>query len=950
MTPKAAPATIIDSEPLTVGDAQGDSAASKATAIEGSLDLLTIGKVAGWAFNPASPEEPVTVEVLADGALVGHGVASNFRGDLKAAGIGNGKHGFEIELPSHLIDGLEHTIDVRVVATGSSLHGAPKTLSGGLVAEAFDVQLEGATLVGWADLPRHDGTALELQVLEGSELIASGESTGDAGAPYRVHFRLPLPLDCFDGRPHAFSILAENPSWLLAQVALIMPAQLTPASALQRYAREGLRSELSTVPGLRYSALSSAVAALQRNGTPETLKLGLDQLVHCHETLVRGAQASDRKFAPLRFPAVSMPKVSIVIPVHNKFEVTYICLASLLLASNQTSFEVIVVDDGSSDESEQIPELIEGITYLRNEEAKGFVLACNRGGEAARGEYIVMLNNDTEVTTAWLDELLWPFDHFDNVGMTGAKLLYPTGRLQEAGGIVWGTGDPWNYGRNANPHDPRFNYTRQVDYLSGACILLPTALWKELGGFDEAFVPAYFEDTDLAFRVRSKGLKTVYAPKAQVIHYEGVSSGTSTASGMKRFQEVNRPKFKGRWVLACRNNGKVGVDVDLNKDRNVSLRALVIDIETPQPDKNAGGFAAVQELRLLQALGFKCTFLPVNMAWLGHYTEDLQRMGIECLHAPFALTVNSVLEKRGAEFDLVYITRYNVAEQCIDSVRKHAPLAKVVLNNADLHFLRELRAGLAAGSKEVITRAVQTRDRELTVMRKVDLVLSYTDVEQAVVVSHNLDSTRMARCPWVANVVSSVPGFAGRTDIAFLGGFNHHPNAEAVEWFVAEVMPRLRKVRPDIRFRVYGSNVPKSLLTLAEEEEGVLIEGWVPSVDTVYDSCRVFIAPLRSGAGIKGKVVDALAHGVPCVLSALAAEGIPIRDGMDACLADEPGQWVDAIVKLYDDEAAWNAMSKLAQSIAQRHYGFERGVLEMQDALRQAEIFTTTDNLALAQH
>jgi GT2 family glycosyltransferase/glycosyltransferase involved in cell wall biosynthesis len=948
MTPKATTPTAIDSQALQGSDVEDGATVPKSAIIEGSLDLLTIGKVAGWAFNPASPEEPVAVEVLADGVLVARALASDFRGDLLAAGIGNGKHGFQIELPSQLIDGLEHTIDVRAVPTGDSLHGAPMTFGGGLVADAFDAQLDGAALVGWADLPRHDGTVMSVQVLEGDDTVVSGESTSDADAPNRVHFRLSLPEECFDGRPHAFSIVSDNPPWLLAQVALILPGQLTPADALQRFAREGLTPELSTVPGLRYAALSSALAAMQSTATPETMKSDLDLLIHCHATLVRGAQATDRDFAPLRFPHVSKPKVSIVIPVHNKFEVTYVCLASLLLASNRASFEVIVVDDGSIDESEQIPELIEGITYLRNDEAKGFVLACNRGGAAARGEYIVMLNNDTEVTTGWLDELLWPFDHFDSVGMTGAKLLYPTGRLQEAGGIVWGTGDPWNYGRHANPHDPRFNYTRQVDYLSGACIMLPTVLWKDLGGFDEAFIPAYFEDTDLAFRVRNKGLKTVYAPKAQVIHYEGVSSGTSTASGMKRFQEVNRPKFKSRWVLACRNNGKVGTDVDLNKDRNVSLRALVIDVETPQPDKNAGGFAAVQELRLLQALGFKCTFLPVNLAWLGHYTEQLQRMGIECIHAPFALTANSVLEKRGAEFDLIYITRYNVAEQCIDAVRKHAPLAKVVLNNADLHFLRELRAGLAAGSRELISRAVQTRDSELAVMRKVDLVLSYTDVEKAVILSHNLDSTQMARCPWVANVVPDVPEFAGRTDIAFLGGFNHHPNAEAVLWFVAEVLPRLRKVRPDIRFRVYGSNMPKSFLTLAEEEEGLVIGGWVPTVDAVYNACRLFVAPLRSGAGIKGKVVDALAHGVPCVLSPLAAEGIPLRDGMDACIADEPGQWVEAIVKLYDDEAAWSDMSKLARMLAQRHYGFDKGVLEMQDALRQAEIFTSPDNLALA--
>lgn len=933
---------------VEVAEAAADAVPQAPTRlIEGSVDALNLGKVAGWARDALGPQTPVEVEILADGVLLGRVVAEALRGDLVAAKIGDGRYGFQFELPRQLFDGRDHTIDVREVVSGASLHGAPKTFSG-LAAQSFDVVLEGTALVGWADLPGHEGGALTLHVTESGKSVAEGLAQPEGSGASRVQFRVPLPLTLFDGGAHAFSVVAEDPSWVLAQLALVMPATLTPPDALQRYATEGVTPSLANVPALRYEALSAALAALRTDARHETLPQRLEQIAHCHAMLVRGAQDADREFAPLRFERVAAPRVSIVIPVHNKFAVTYHCLASLLLAPCKASFEVILVDDGSSDLSKKIPELIEGVTCLRNEEAQGFVLASNRGGAAARGEYVVMLNNDTEVTPAWLDELLWPFEHFGDVGMTGAKLIYPNGRLQEAGGIVWNSGDPWNYGRNANAADPRYNYTRQVDYLSGACVMLPTALWKEIGGFDEAFVPAYFEDTDLAFRVRDKGLKTVYTPKALVIHYEGVSSGTSTASGMKRFQEVNRPKFKARWARACRNNGKVGTDVDLNKDRNVVMRALVLDIETPQPDKNAGGHAAVQEMRLLQALGFKCTFVPLNMAWLAHYTEQLQRMGVECLYAPFATSAQAVIEQRGAEFELVYITRYNVAEQCIDAVRKHAPQAKVVLNNADLHFLRELRAGLAAGSKEVITRSVQTREKELAVMRRVDLVLSYTDVEKAVIQSHNLDSTRVARCPWVADVATRVPAFETRRDIAFLGGFNHHPNAEAVEWFVAKVLPLMREALPEVRLRVYGSFVPKSLLALAEKEENLVIEGWVPTVEQVYDHCRVFVAPLRSGAGIKGKVVDALAHGVPCVLSPVAAEGIAARDGVDAFIADTPEAWVKAIAALYGDAAAWNDMSRQALSLAAARYGFARGVREMQEALGEVEIFANLDNPTLA--
>jgi O-antigen biosynthesis protein len=573
------------------------------------------------------------------------------------------------------------------------------------------------------------------------------------------------------------------------------------------------------------------------------------------------------------------------------------------------------------------------------------VHSCNRGAAAARGDYIVILNNDTEVTPRWVDELLYVFENFDGVGMAGAKLLYPNGTLQEAGGIIWGNGEPWNYGRGGNAMDPRYNYTRQVDYLSGACLMLSKTLWDELGGFDGHFAPAYFEDTDLAFRVRDRGLKTVYAPFAQVIHYEGLSSGTSTDSGIKRYQEINKPKFKARWHREFEGSAEVGKDVELIKDRNVRLRALAIDYDTPQPDRDAGSYAAIQEMRLLQSLGIKVTFTPDNVAYLGEHTRALQRMGVECVYAPFAISVHELLERRGHEFDLIYVTRYSVAERHIDAIRRFAPRAKLIFNNADLHFLREVRDALAFKEPGRLERAVKTRDDELAVMLKVDLVLSYNDVEHAVILSHNLERTRVARCPWVVELPDQVPPFEGRRDIAFLGAFLHYPNVDAVAYFIREVMPLMRKRLPGVALRIYGSNIPEDLLAPAAED--VFIGGWVRQVSEVYDSCRVFVAPLLTGAGIKGKVLGALAHGVPCVLSTVAAEGTGVRDGLEALVASSPLQWVECIARLYQDREMWMTQSRTARAYAEREFGFARGQTLMQEALEAVDIYTSPDSACL---
>lgn len=931
-----------------------ESNSDKTGAGKGFFDGVIGADAVGWATFGDETE----VLVVVDDRPVARGLANEFRADVLDAGIGDGRHGFRVGLPADLLDGRTHRVRIQAGPIGTSLEPGEREFNLPHAIQGAIEKVDGAFVAGWAANLGAPGEPLSLDLQVDGRTVITGLASQPGAQGMR--FSLRLPDEALDGRPHLLAVRSNQPPGLVGETAVITPALLTPDDALRRYSGGYVNAALLQGAALRYESLRRGLAAIAASaqstgdGAQVTAVERLLTLHTLHEQVVLGFDDADqggtsaRRRPPLTFPGVETPEVSIVIPVHNKFAVTYHCLASLLLAPNAASFEVIIVDDGSSDETLEMAERVGGVAIVRHEVAKGFVRSCNAGGKLARGRYIVMLNNDTELTPRWLDELLQVFEHFDGVGMAGAKLLYPNGTLQEAGGIVWGSGDPWNYGRNGNPRDPKYNYTRQVDYLSGACIMLPTALWHELGGFDEQFAPAYFEDTDLAFRVRDRGLKTVYAPLSQVVHFEGISSGTNVASGMKRFQEINRPKFKNRWTAAFRGNGATGRDVDLAKDRNVRLRVLVIDAGTPRPDNDAGSYAAIQEMRLLQSLGCKLTFVPENVAWLSGYTEALQRSGIECLYSPFVLSVGDAIEKRGAEFDFFYITRYSVAERYVDAIRRHAPQAKILFNNADLHFLREIRSAIAARDKARLGHALQTRDAELGVMRKVDLVLSYNEIEHAVILSHNLDSTRVAKCPWVVETVQDAPPFESRSGIAFLGGYGHHPNVEAAEYFVREVMPLLRKRLPGVEFRLYGSAMPDKLRALLEDEPDVATPGWVPSVDTVYNGCRVFVAPLMSGAGIKGKVIGAMAHGVPCVLSPMAAEGTGIRDGLEALVAATPQQWVDALERLYLNPDVWRTIQVAAQGFTRQEFGFANGQALMQAALESAEVFTAPDPTCLA--
>ncbi len=833
------------------------------------------------------------------------------------------------------------TVEVLERATGLPLAGSPLRMEDRVQSEGEILGLEGASLVGWARDARNPTMPLRVRLfVDGREFMSSLADWPHGDGHHG--FRLPLPTEMLDGGPHWISVRLLNDQ-SVAEAVEILPSAATPWPALARYGSARLPARLSIAASYRYEGLREHVEAHGRAAETGAAAMGtlvsLSQLAIAHERLLAGIDRRLRVLPPLAFPVHETPKVSVVIPVHNKLEVTHNCLAALLVAYNKATFEVIVSDDGSSDGTTEIENLVSGITVVRSSSAEGFISACKLGASRARGEYIVFLNNDTEPTVRWLDELLHCFDNFERVGLAGSKLLYPDGRLQEAGGIVWGTGNAWNYGRLGNAADPKYNYTRQVDYVSGAALMIETDLWKQVGGFSDELRPAYWEDTDLAFKVREAGFRVVYAPLSVVFHFEGISNGTDTSSGLKRFQEVNRPKFLRKWRNAYRHNGiaETHEQAEIEKDRGIVLRALFIDSQPPRPDQDAGSYAAVQEIRAIQALGAKVTFIPDNVAYLGGYATDLQRAGVETIYAPFATSVDEFLERRGREFDIVYITRYQIAEKYIGSVKRYAPQAKIMFCNADLHFLRELREAVLARDPAKMTSALNTRDAELQVMRTVDVTLSYSQVEHAVILSHNLNSGIVSTAPWILDVAPNIPQYEERSGIAFLGGFGHPPNAEAVQFFVRDVMPLLRRRLPGIIFFVYGSNVSQDIEKIAAAD--VVIKGFVEDVADVFTNTRVFVAPLLSGAGVKGKVLDALSFGVPSVLSPIAAEGISLSEGAESMVARSAAEWVEAIATLYTDAAAWSTMSQRAQAFARRVYSFERGVEHMRAAVEAIGFF-----------
>ncbi|MEJ7746913.1 MAG: glycosyltransferase [Luteimonas sp.] len=621
---------------------------------------------------------------------------------------------------------------------------------------------------------------------------------------------------------------------------------------------------------------------------------------------------ADAPFAPFALPSSETPvagivAVSIIIPVFNQFEHTLRCLRTLAEHPPSASCEIIVVDDGSNDATANCLPRVAGLRYHVRSENGGFIKACNDGAALARGEYLVFLNNDTVPQPGWLDALLRTFDEHPRTGLAGAQLLYPDGRLQEAGGVVFADGSGWNYGKFGSREDPRYAYVRDADYCSGAAIAIPAALFRALGGFDPRYAPAYYEDTDLAFAVRAAGRRVVYQPEARVVHVEGATAGSDTGSGVKAYQIRNQQIFREKWASALSSQPVAGHTPAPALLHAKQPQILIIDALTPHPDHDSGSLRLVNLMRLLREQGAHVVFLPSNRSHAGAYTEALQQLGVEAWHAPHAQRAPAWLREHGARFDTIMLCRHYVASEFIDLIRTHAPQARLVFDTVDLHYLREMRGAELAGDSALQRAALKTRTRELDVIARSDVTLVVSESEHALLAT-DAPAANVEVLSNLHQLAGSGQSFAQRQDLVFVGGFRHPPNVDAVCWFVESVFPLMRRQLPDVTFHCIGHHAPPVVLALASHP-GVIVHGHVTDIAPYMDGARIALAPLRYGAGVKGKINMSMAHGQPVVATSCAVEGMHLRDGHDVLVADTADAFADAVVRLYCDEALWAQLS-----------------------------------------
>ncbi|MFN7907895.1 MAG: glycosyltransferase [Microcystis sp.] len=666
--------------------------------------------------------------------------------------------------------------------------------------------------------------------------------------------------------------------------------------------------------------LKKFVFSLQEEGWKPALKKTKRKIIKIltgksssefEEQVIESAKLAEPR--PLEIASSDNPLVSIIIPAYNQFAYTFNCLESLSVnLSSDLAYEIIIVNDASTDDTlEQLATLVKGIKVLTNAENSGFIRSCNYGASQAKGQYLYFLNNDTRILENCLESLLKLIVNNPQVGAVGSKLIYANSKQQEAGGIIWNSADGWNYGRLDSPDEPEYNYVRPVDYCSGASLLVPTYLFKQLGGFSQDFIPAYYEDTDLCFALRELGYQVLYQPQSNVIHYEGITSGTDLSSGIKQYQVINQTKFREKWSKVLTKH----LDNDANNVPKAARRLqgkptiLVIDSYVPLYDRESGCVRLLNILKLLLNLGYSVIFFPDNGYPEQPYTSVLQQLGIEVIYGtPQRYNLEEKLIKYLPLIDGVWLCRPELCDKYMDLIRLKTKVP-IIYDTIDLHFLRLKR------QKDYLDPSYQNTSWSWETYQKLEL--NYANQAEATVVVTE-DEKQVLSSLGVKNVwvipniheeisLSEKVAFDQRSGLVFIGSYNHPPNIDAVKWLCLEIMPLVWASRPDITVNLLGSNLKDEVKELANDQ--VIVTGYVPEVEPYFQKSRIFVAPLRFGAGMKGKIGQSLSLGLPTITTKIGAEGMGLIDHQDVLIADTAEEFARAVIELYDNMELWQKLA-----------------------------------------
>ncbi|GJE75239.1 glycosyltransferase [Methylorubrum suomiense] len=628
-------------------------------------------------------------------------------------------------------------------------------------------------------------------------------------------------------------------------------------------------------------------------------------------------EAIHRNGVRLAFRPEPEPDVSVVIVARDARHLLALTLYRLCgqQALAGVGFEVILVDNASSPETRALYPRLDGVTLIENDENTGFGPACNAGAARARGRFILFLNPDVDLMPGALAAMVAAFRDHADVGIVGARLVFPGGFLQESGAGFrddaalthpHGRGDP-------DPLAPEHAVTRDVGYVSGAVLMIERGLFEQLGGFDPLFAPAYYEDTDLCLRCHQAGYRVLVQPRATAIHYENATS--AKREEVETLLDRNRTRFRDRHranLFAQGPQPRPGASLDHDPWR---LRVLYVDDRVPHLDLGAGLPRANAILNAMAGLGYAVTFFPNYEA----DAEESQRYRdldgrIEICHASGDEGFARLIRERRDVYDVLWVSRPHNILFVLQALNAQGldprgfARSRVIFDSEALFCLRDFVTEAAIGGHAVAADLAWQAEREARCFGLADAVVCVSPAEARVLARYaacNVAVLGHALAPAAAS-----PDFAARSGFVFVGalGREGQPNVDSLDWFFRNVWPLVRAELPQAELTLVGEIA--DTIRARFIRDGVRITGRVPRTEPYLDAARVFLAPTRFAAGIPHKVHEAVAHGLPCLATPILSEQLGWPEGTGLLARDwrDPDAFASALIRLHEDAALWRSV------------------------------------------
>src|SRR5271166_1953628 len=620
--------------------------------------------------------------------------------------------------------------------------------------------------------------------------------------------------------------------------------------------------------------------------------------------------ASERR---LSFPAEDRPDVSVIVVLFNQAHFTLHCLRAVL-AQAGVSLELILVDNCSTDGTAQLLTRLENVRVLRNRQNTGYLLAVNQAAAEARGRTILLLNNDAFMHTNALAIALQTLESDDRIGAVGGKLVLPSGRVQEAGSIIWSDASTQGYGRNLRPEAGEAMFRRDVDYCSAAFLLTRRAHFDGMGRFDLVYAPAYYEDADYCMRLWAAGLRVVYEPRAVINHYES-GSETQREESISLIMR-NRKHLRWRHSDALQKHLPAS-DSNLLCARSrfgPRRRLLVIDNEVPLSVLGSGYPRMRAMLNEAVAADWLVTFYPLqfpDVNWEAAYAELLPE--IEICDGRGVPGLARFLAERLGYYDAILVSRPDNMALFSDAVR-HQPHviagSRLIYDAEALFAAREILRAELEGHPMSESEAEAMIQQEINLTAKVDSVVAVSGREAQLFREHRQGATVQVLSHPTATTWDA-PGFEGRTGFLFIGRLleKEAPNYQGLTWFLRSVWPEIRAALDEVTLTVVGAVHPESIEL---EIPGVRLLGKVEDLRPLYDRARVFVSPIRFSAGVPIKILEAAAAGLPVVGTELMAAQLGWEPGVEIEAVDDPAQMAMKAVALYGNAARWESVQTAA--------------------------------------